>query len=100
MISACRRNSRKDEEAVQEEIFQMTPFVTVEEEQKYNSNSNCESGRYSRLCRYHKGNTKQKGIDEIIARFGFKLEETMSFGDGGNDISMLRHAAIGSHGQP
>ncbi len=24
-----------------------------------------------------------------------KLEETMSFGDGGNDISMLRHAAIG-----
>ena len=26
---------------------------------------------------------------------GIKLEETMSFGDGGNDISMLRHAAIG-----
>lgn len=29
----------------------------------------------------------------MIAHFGLKLEETMSFGDGGNDISMLRHAA-------
>jgi len=36
---------------------------------------------------------KQKGIDEIIRYFGIKLEETMAFGDGGNDITMLRHAA-------
>ena len=42
-----------------------------------------------------KGNTKQKGIDEIIRHFGIRLEETMAFGDGGNDVSMLRHAAIG-----
>lgn len=42
-----------------------------------------------------KGDTKQKGIDEMIRYFDIKLEETMSFGDGGNDISMLRHAAIG-----
>ena len=27
--------------------------------------------------------------------FGIRLEETMAFGDGGNDISMLRHAGIG-----
>ena len=42
-----------------------------------------------------KGNTKQQGIDQFIKRFGFKLEETMAFGDGGNDIGMLRHAGIG-----
>jgi len=42
-----------------------------------------------------KGNTKQNGIDQIIRHFGIKLEETMAFGDGGNDISMLRHAGIG-----
>lgn len=42
-----------------------------------------------------KGNTKQNGIDQIIRHFGIKLEETMVFGDGGNDISMLRHAGIG-----
>ena len=42
-----------------------------------------------------KGDTKQKGIDEIIRYFDIRLEDTMAFGDGGNDISMLRHAAIG-----
>ena len=42
-----------------------------------------------------KGNTKRNGIDQIIRHFGIKLEETMAFGDGGNDISMLRHAGIG-----
>ena len=34
-------------------------------------------------------------FDQIIRHFGIKLEETMAFGDGGNDISMLRHAGIG-----
>lgn len=72
----------------------MTPFVTVEEETEHNQILNYESV-VPGFCRYHgKGRYKQKGIDEIIARFGFKLEETISFGDGGNDI-MLRHAAIG-----
>lgn len=89
---------KTSKDATQEEIFQMTPFVTVEDEVEIIPQiPNCEIGRW-----FHafaditaKGNTKQKGIDEIIAHFGFKLEETMAFGDGGNDISMLRHAAIG-----
>lgn len=86
------------EEATQEEIFQMTPFITAEEEMEIQPQlPNCESGRWFPAFAdiTAKGNTKQKGIDEMIARFGLKLEETMSFGDGGNDISMLRHAAIG-----
>ena len=57
----------------------------------------CEIGRWypSFADITAKGDTKQKGIDEIIRYFGIKLEETMAFGDGGNDITMLRHAAIG-----
>lgn len=85
-------------EAIQKEIFQMTPFVTAEEEMEILPQiPNCESGRWFPAFAdiTAKGNTKQKGIDEMIAHFGFKLEETMSFGDGGNDISMLRHAAVG-----
>lgn len=86
------------EEATNEEIFQMTPFITEEEEREILPLiPNSELGRW-----FHaftdvtaKGNTKQRGIDEIIRHFGIRLEETMSFGDGGNDISMLRHAAIG-----
>ena len=42
-----------------------------------------------------RGNTKQKGLDEIIRHFGIRLEDTIAFGDGGNDIPILRHAGIG-----
>ena len=31
----------------------------------------------------------------MISQFGIRLEETMAIGDGGNDIGMIRHAAIG-----
>lgn len=86
------------EEATDGEIYQMTPFITDEEEVEIAPLiPNCELGRW-----FHaftdvtaKGNTKQRGIDEMIRHFGIQLEETMAFGDGGNDISMLRHAAIG-----
>ncbi len=86
------------EEATASEIFQITPFITQQQEDEiHHLIPNCEIGRW-----YHAfaditaiGNTKQKGIDEIINYFGLKLEDTMAFGDGGNDISMLRHAAIG-----
>lgn len=86
------------EEATSKEIIQMTPFITEEEEKEVRPYiPTCEVGRW-----YHafadvtaKGVTKQKGIDEIIRFFGIELEDTMAFGDGGNDISMLRHAAIG-----
>ena len=72
--------------------------ITEEEEKEIRpSIPTCEIGRWypSFADITAKGDTKQKGIDEIIRYFGIKLEETMAFGDGGNDITMLRHAAIG-----
>lgn len=86
------------EEATDGEIFQMTPFITQEQEPEILPLiPNCELGRWFPAFTdvTAKGNTKQRGIDEIIRHFGLRLEETMSFGDGGNDITMLRHAAIG-----
>ena len=86
------------EEASQDDALLITSFFTVEDERVVRTYiPNCE------IVRWHpafaditaEGNTKQKGIDEFIRHFGFRLEETMAFGDGGNDISMLRHAAIG-----
>ncbi len=41
------------------------------------------------------GNSKSRGIDIVARHYGFRLEETMAFGDGGNDIPMLSHAGIG-----
>ncbi len=87
------------EEALQRgDIYQMTPFITLEEEREI-----APSITRSEIGRWHpafaditgRGNTKQHGIDQIISRFHIKLEETMAFGDGGNDMSMLRHAGIG-----
>lgn len=42
-----------------------------------------------------RGIDKAAGIDRMIARHGITPEECISFGDGGNDIPMLRHAGIG-----
>lgn len=38
---------------------------------------------------------KEKGIDKIIEYYGISLDEVMAFGDGGNDITMLKHVAYG-----
>ena len=41
------------------------------------------------------GVDKASGLAAVTGYFGLSRDETMAFGDGGNDISMLRHAAIG-----
>lgn len=86
------------EEAASKEIIQLTPFITEKEEEEIRpSVPTCEIGRWypAFADMTAKGVTKQKGIDEIIRYFDLKLEDTVAFGDGGNDITMLRHAAIG-----
>lgn len=42
-----------------------------------------------------KGSDKSVGIDRMLERHGLLLCQTMAFGDGGNDMGMLRHANIG-----
>ena len=41
------------------------------------------------------GMTKSFGIDEVLRIYGIDLSETMAFGDGQNDIDMLKHCQIG-----
>ena len=88
------------EEAIAEgkDIFQLTTFIDDKQEVELQPLvADCEMGRWhpAFVDITTKGCTKQQGIDEIINFFGISLEETMAFGDGGNDIPMLRHAAIG-----
>lgn len=90
--------STPEEALRQGDIFQMTPFVSAAQEtEMLHTVTHCEVGRWHPAFAdiTALGNTKQQGIDQIIRHFGIALEETMSFGDGGNDISMLRHAGIG-----
>ncbi len=41
------------------------------------------------------GNSKARGMEAICRHFGIAQDETIAFGDGGNDIEMLRWAGIG-----
>ena len=41
------------------------------------------------------GNSKAAGMEAICRHFGIRQEETLAFGDGGNDIEMLQWAGIG-----
>ena len=87
-----------DEAIGGKEVFQLSPFITTAEEREIGPHiTHCEIGRWHPAFTdiTAKGNTKQKGIDEICRHFGIHLEDTIAFGDGGNDIPMLRHAGIG-----
>ena len=76
------------EEAIRREIFQMTPFITLEQEKEILPQlPDCESGRWFPAFAdiTAKGNTKQKGIEKssITSVFAWKkqwhlaTEETM-----------------------
>lgn len=39
--------------------------------------------------------SKKVGVDAFCRHFSIDVAETMSFGDGGNDITMLKHTGIG-----
>ena len=41
------------------------------------------------------GNSKASGMEAICRRFGIRQEDTIAFGDGGNDVEMLHWAGIG-----
>jgi Cof subfamily protein (haloacid dehalogenase superfamily) len=58
---------------------------------------NCEASRWNNLFFDVNplGCSKQTGIDAFIDFYKIQLDETMAFGDGGNDIPMLKHVAIG-----
>ncbi|MFI3314882.1 MAG: Cof-type HAD-IIB family hydrolase [Rikenellaceae bacterium] len=86
------------EEALELDTYQLSPFISFEDELVLSKQlQNCEIVRW--IDQFAdvgaKGNTKQLGIDKMIEHFGIELSETMAFGDGGNDITMLKHAAIG-----
>ncbi|XJR89701.1 HAD hydrolase family protein [Elizabethkingia anophelis] len=39
--------------------------------------------------------SKQVGIEVFCKHYGIDVSQTMAFGDGGNDITMLKYVALG-----
>ncbi|WP_300370493.1 Cof-type HAD-IIB family hydrolase [Brachyspira sp.] len=80
-------------------ILQINLFVDENKEKELMNKifKNCESSRWHPAFTdvNTKGGGKHIGVDKIIEYFGIDLSETMAFGDGGNDITMIEHVNIG-----
>jgi Cof subfamily protein (haloacid dehalogenase superfamily) len=86
------------EEMLRQGIVQMTVFVTVEEERQVMKNTEkCVSSRWYPAFTdiTAEGADKGSAAEAIARRLGIDISETMAFGDGGNDVPMLRRAGIG-----
>ena len=86
------------EAAARTDIYQLTPFVDKQQEAEVMPLlPGSEAGRWHPAFAdiTARGNNKQRGIDEMARHFGLALSDTVAIGDGGNDISMLKHAGTG-----
>lgn len=80
-------------------ILQTNIFLGPEDEEDFMRNvmPNSVASRWTPLFAdvNPKGQSKQVGIEIFCKHFGIDITRTMAFGDGGNDITMLKHVAIG-----
>lgn len=86
------------DEAAKEDVYQMISFFGADEEEQIMKHlPNCDTQRWNTLFTdvVPKGTSKVLGIAKVAEHFGFTAENIMAFGDGGNDIEMLRYASIG-----
>lgn len=84
--------------ALEHKIYQLSAFVDVEEEKEFFEYlPGCKSARWfpNFMDVIPIDGGKNTGIDKMLAYYGITLEETMAFGDGGNDMDMLEHVNIG-----
>ena len=94
-------NMREDnnvEQILQQRILQLTPVISVAEEKQIMPYlSGCVSSRWYpdfadiTATKANKGN----GLLDIISHEGISIDETMAFGDGGNDLSIIEKAGLG-----
>ena len=80
-------------------IMQMNFFVD-EKQEVYLMNEVMKNSESSRWIEYFadinpKGISKMKGIEKMAERNQIDLSKTMAFGDGGNDITMVKGCTIG-----
>lgn len=79
-------------------VYQLSAFITEPEEEDFLRHiPGCKAARWMPLFAdiMPADGGKPVGMDKMIAYFGIAPEETMAFGDGGNDLDMLVHAQIG-----
>lgn len=90
---------RPIEEALDMDVLQVIAFFDKSQEAEIMGGilRGCEANRWHPHfadC-VAKGISKARGIDDICRYYGIDLKDTIAFGDGGNDMTMLRHAGTG-----
>ena len=84
--------------ARERDIYQLIAFYDPSEEERLMAAlPHCEATRWSPYFSdiVPRGSGKDKGVQAVIRHLGIGREETMAFGDGGNDASMLRYVHTG-----
>lgn len=86
------------DEVIEQGILQITPFLAEDEESLIMPQlQGCTSARWHpAFCDITSASAdKANGIKAIAQHLGIDISETMAFGDGGNDITMLATAGVG-----
>lgn len=81
-----------------DDVYQLIAFFEAHQEERIMKVlPGCESTRWSPLFTdvVPFGSNKSVGIDKLLESYGITPQETMAFGDGGNDIEMIKHVGIG-----
>ena len=79
-------------------VYQLCPFINEDQEEAFlASMPSCKAARWHPLFVdiILKESGKPKGIQKVIDYYHIDQTETMAFGDGGNDMDMLRFVEIG-----
>ena len=83
------------DEVINQGVLQITPFITEAEENIIKPQlKSCATARWHpAFCDINNSSAdKANGIRAIAQQLDIDISETMAFGDGGNDISMLKAA--------
>ncbi len=86
------------EEVLGQRILQLTPFFSEDYECRMMQRiPSCISGRWHPAFTdiTVKGADKGEGIRTLASYLGIELRQTIAFGDGGNDVSMIKVAGFG-----
>ncbi|RRN77382.1 hypothetical protein EIM50_19905 [Pseudoxanthomonas sp. SGD-10] len=99
LLSLPLQKTKDMREAIQNDVIQLNVFLRPEEEAEVMENVlvNCEATRWTDLFAdiNVKNTNKSTGVDQFTKLFNIDISETLSFGDGGNDIAMLKHTGVG-----
>ncbi len=84
--------------ALKEPILQFSPFFSIEHEQELMPHlEGCISGRWhpSFTDITAKGTDKGSALHHMARHLGLDMNHIIAFGDGGNDLTMIKEAGIG-----